>query len=473
MPSQNMLPKGKRGKTVKHAYRAQRTLLREREARLPAEGVAEEEPANFRRGAIDTAETPHSASPFAGVPGLVTSGPSGGKHPQEEKTERRYPAPKAPVEERQIQIRPQVLDDLQVEDGVRRFRAEAAAAGMRLDAYLARAIPEISRARAVLLLEGGQVTVEGKPGRSKQKLKGGEWIEIEGDPRPAPLHATPEDIPLRVVYEDEDLAVVDKPAGMMVHAGAGGDEHNRGTLVNALLHHLGAGGAGGSKEGGPGQAPGQALSQLGGALRPGIVHRLDKQTSGLIVVAKNDVTHRRLGEMFSERRLRKTYIALVHGEVKGEEGTIQLPISRDPVRRIRMTFKRADGRSAVTHWRVRERVNGPYGRFTLLEIRIETGRTHQIRVHMQALGHPVVGDFLYGAPHRIRRILPQEAAGARPKSRARAGEDEPDGLQLERNFLHAAALEFVHPRSGKPLSLHTELPEELQGLLKQLRGAQG
>ncbi len=356
---------------------------------------------------------------------------------------------------------------------------------MRLDAYLAKAIPEISRARAVLLLEGGQVTVEGKPGRAKQKLKGGEWIEIEGDPRPAPLHATPEDIPLRVVYEDEDLAVIDKPAGMMVHAGAGGDEHNRGTLVNALLHHLGAGGGGGSKEGGPGQgsgqapsqAPGQGLSQLGGALRPGIVHRLDKQTSGLIVVAKNDVTHRRLGEMFSERRLRKTYLALVHGEVKGEEGTIQLPISRDPVRRIRMTAKRADGRSAVTHWRVRERLNGPYGRFTLLEVRIETGRTHQIRVHMQALGHPVVGDFLYGAPHRIRRILPQEVAGAKSKIRARAraaeGEDEPDELELERNFLHAAALEFAHPRSGKPLSLQAELPEELQGLLKQLRGAQG
>jgi 23S rRNA pseudouridine1911/1915/1917 synthase len=249
------------------------------------------------------------------------------------------------------------------------------------------------------------------------------------------------------------LAVVDKPAGMMVHAGSGGAEHNRGTLVNALLYHFGAG---------------DKLSQVGGALRPGIVHRLDKQTSGLIVVAKNDVTHRALGEMFSERQLRKTYLALVHGEVKGEEGTIQLPISRDLMRRIRMTTKRAGGRSAVSHWKVLERVKGPYGKFTLLEVRIETGRTHQIRVHMQAIGYPVVGDFLYGAPHRIRRV---EGAGAGGKSRAAIG-DEEESLSLERNFLHAAELEFLHPRTGKSLSLEAELPEELGVLLEQLRGVE-
>ncbi len=248
------------------------------------------------------------------------------------------------------------------------------------------------------------------------------------------------------MYEDDDLAVVNKAAGMMVHAGSGAAEHNRGTLVNALLFHFGGG-----------------LSEVGGALRPGIVHRLDKQTSGLIVVAKNDGTHRALGEMFSERRLRKTYLALVHGEVKGEEGTIQLPISRDLVRRIRMTTKRAGGRSAVSHWKVLERVSGAYGKFTLLEVRIETGRTHQIRVHMQAMGHPVVGDFLYGAPHRIKRV-----DGGR--GRAAAG-DEDDSLSLERNFLHAAALEFAHPRTGKTLSLEAELPEELGVLLEQLRGA--
>jgi 23S rRNA pseudouridine1911/1915/1917 synthase len=323
---------------------------------------------------------------------------------------------------------------------------------MRLDAYLAKAIPEISRARVVLMIDGGQVTVEGKPGKAKQKLKGGEMIEVEGDPRPAPLNATPENLPLTIVYEDDDLAVVDKAAGMMVHAGSGGAEHNRGTLVNALLYHFGAA---------------DGLSSVGGALRPGIVHRLDKQTSGLIMVAKNDVTHRELGEMFSERRLRKTYLALVHGQVKGEEGTIQLPISRDLVRRIRMTTKRAGGRSAVSHWKVLERVDGPFGKFTLLEVRIETGRTHQIRVHMQAIGHPVVGDFLYGAPHRIQ---PTAVAGRGLKAQPAVSRSEVESLTLERNFLHAAELEFAHPRTGETVSLRAEMPVELTAFLEQLRG---
>jgi 23S rRNA pseudouridine1911/1915/1917 synthase len=449
MPSQNMLPKGKRRQSVKQEYRAARTVAQEREAALREAGKDVE---SLGPALYDTADfTPH-VSPFAGRPGLVTSGPNGGKHPQEEAdmSVRRYGVPRLYVEP-EIEREITVLDDLEAEDGVRSFAAEAAAAGMRLDAYLAKAIPEISRARVVLLIDGGQVTVEGKPGKAKQKLKGGEWIEIEGDPKPAPLNATPEDIPLTIVYEDDDLAVVDKPAGMMVHAGSGGAEHNRGTLVNALLYHFG------------GEAG--ELSSVGGALRPGIVHRLDKQTSGLIVVAKNDVTHRALGEMFSERQLRKTYVALVHGEVTGEEGTIQLPISRDLMRRIRMTTKRAGGRSAVSHWKVLERLTGPYGKFTLLEVRIETGRTHQIRVHMQAIGHPVVGDFLYGAPHRIRRV-----DGVKKGSTAADGEDE--SLALERNFLHAAALEFEHPRTGETLSLEAELPEELGVLLEQLRGAE-
>ncbi len=444
MPSQNMLPKGKRRQTVKHQYREQRTLAQERAAALRAAGEVEEERAT-ETGHATAAELPRS--PFAGIPGLVTSGPSGGKHPQEEQSARRYPAPKVHVEEREIQV----LDDLEAEDGVRSFAAEDAAAGMRLDAYLAKAIPEVSRARVVLMIEGGHVEVNGEPGRAKQKLKGGELIEIEGDPRPAPLHATPEDIPLTMVYEDDDLAVVDKAAGMMVHAGSGAAEHNRGTLVNALLFHFSGG-----------------LSEVGGALRPGIVHRLDKQTSGLIVVAKNDVTHRRLSEMFSERRLRKTYIALVHGDVREDEGTIQLPISRDVVRRIRMTTKRAGGRSAVSHWKVQERVQGRFGRFTLLEVRIETGRTHQIRVHMQAIGHPVVGDFLYGAP---RRMYPMEVAGAGLKSRPAASRSEEESLTLERNFLHAAELEFAHPRTGEVLTLRSDLPAELRELLEQLRRA--
>ncbi len=446
MPSQNMLPKGNRRQSVKAEYRAQRTLLQEQEAARKAAGEDAKEP---ERATYDTAELYTTPSPFANVPGLVTSGPDGGKHPSEEKSPRRYPVPKVYVEpEPEIQV----LDDLEAEDGVRSFAAEAAAAGMRLDAYLAKAIPEISRARVVLMIDGGQVVVDGKPGKAKQKLKGGELIEVEGDPRPAPLNATPEDLPLAIVYEDEDLAVVNKAAGMMVHAGSGGAEHNRGTLVNALLFHFGAA---------------AGLSSVGGALRPGIVHRLDKQTSGLIVVAKNDVTHRALGEMFSERRMRKTYLALVHGEMKGEEGTIQLPISRDLVRRIRMTTKRVGGRSAVSHWKVLERVDGPFGKFTLVEVRIETGRTHQIRVHMQAIGHAVVGDFLYGAPHRIQ---PAVAAGAGLKARPATPRSDAESLSLERNFLHAAELEFVHPRTGEELSLRAELPAELTEFLEQLRG---
>jgi 23S rRNA pseudouridine1911/1915/1917 synthase len=447
MPSQNMLPKGNRRQSVKAEYRAQRTLLQEQEAARKAAGEDSTEPV---RATYDTAEMYTTPSPFANVPGLVTSGPDGGKHPSEEKSPRRYPVPRVYVEpEPEIQV----LDDLEAEDGVRSFAAEAAAAGMRLDAYLAKAIPEISRARVVLMIDGGQVLVDGKAGKAKQKLKGGEMIEVEGDPRPAPLNATPEDLPLEIVYEDDDLAVVNKAAGMMVHAGSGGAEHNRGTLVNALLFHFGAA---------------DGLSAVGGALRPGIVHRLDKQTSGLIVVAKNDVTHRALGEMFSERRLRKTYIALVHGEMKGEEGTIQLPISRDLVRRIRMTTKRVGGRSAVSHWKVLERVDGAYGKFTLVEVRIETGRTHQIRVHMQAIGHPVVGDFLYGAPHRIQ---PAVAVGSGLKHRPAAARSDAESLSLERNFLHAAELEFVHPRSGETLSLRAKMPGELTAMLEQLRGA--
>ena len=180
-------------------------------------------------------------------------------------------------------------EDTEIEDGVRSFVADAAAAGMRLDTYLAQAIPEISRARVQLLIEAGQVRVDGAAAKGKQKMHGGEAIEIEGEPHPAPLHATPEDIPLDILYEDKYLAVVNKPAGMMVHAGAGAtdDARNRGTLVNALLYHM------------------AKLSEAGGELRPGIVHRLDKQTSGAIVVAKDDATHRRLGEMFAARRVAK------------------------------------------------------------------------------------------------------------------------------------------------------------------------
>ncbi len=319
------------------------------------------------------------------------------------------------------------------EDGIRTFTADPTAANLRLDQYLAQALPDISRARVQLLIEAGQVRVDGNPAKPRQKLHGGESIEIEGSPQPEPLHAVPEDIPLHVLHEDKYLAVINKPAGMMVHAGAGStdDDRNQGTLVNALLFHF------------------NKLSDVGGDLRPGIVHRLDKQTSGLILVAKDDSTHRKLGEMFSQRQVSKTYLALVHGHVKKDDTTVTLPIARDLIRRTRMTTRRADGRTAITHIHVLERITSPYGPFTLVEVKIETGRTHQIRVHMQSLGHPVVGDTLYGAPHIIPGL--------------------PAELQLDRNFLHAAHLSFSHPQTHKPMDIHAPLPAELETFLQAIR----
>ncbi len=320
---------------------------------------------------------------------------------------------------------------------IRTFLADPAAANLRLDQYLAQALPDISRARVQLLIEAAQVRVDGHPAKPKQKLHGGESIEIEGTPQPAPLHAVPEDIPLEILHEDQHLAVINKPAGMMVHAGAGAapvgglDTRNRGTLVNALLFHF------------------AKLSDVGGDLRPGIVHRLDKQTSGLILVAKDDSTHRKLGEMFSQRQVAKTYLALLHGHVKKDDTTVTLPIARDLIRRTRMTTRRSDGRAAVSHFHVLERITGPYGAFTLVEVRIETGRTHQIRVHAQALGHPVVGDTLYGAPHVIAGLPPE--------------------LNLTRNFLHAARLSFTHPQTHKAIDIHAPLPIELESFLEAIR----
>jgi 23S rRNA pseudouridine1911/1915/1917 synthase len=262
----------------------------------------------------------------------------------------------------------------------------------------------------------------------------GESISILGEAQLPPLRAMAEAIPLEIVYEDSDLAVINKPAGMMVHAGSGAteDARNRGTLVNALLHHLGE------------------LSSSSGPLRPGIVHRLDKQTSGLIVVAKNDGTHSRLSSMFSRRQVRKLYLALVQGNLAEDRGTVNAAISRDAVRRTRMTTKREGGRSAVSHWEVLRRIQGPYGPFTLISVRIETGRTHQIRVHMASLGHPVVGDTLYGAATALA------AAGTLPR------------LVLPRNFLHAAELEFAHPTTGERLTLVSNLPADLKSFMAQL-----
>jgi 23S rRNA pseudouridine1911/1915/1917 synthase len=329
-------------------------------------------------------------------------------------------------------------------------------AGQRLDQYLAAELPDTSRARVQQLIGEEKALVNGAPAKVSLKLRGGEEITILGDPVLPPLRAMAEDIPLDVIYEDADLAVVNKPAGMMVHAGAGAtdDERNRGTLVNALLHRFGK------------------LSEVSGELRTGIVHRLDKETSGLIVVAKNDSAHRKLGAQFAQRKVKKRYIALVHGW-PAKQGTINTAISRDAIRRTRMTTKGREGRAAVTHYEVRRQIDSPYGKLALVDVRIETGRTHQIRVHMSSIGHPVVGDALYGAPRELRptaawRASANQARGGGSAAPAMATRRTPAVLSLNRNFLHAAAIEFTHPRSSEPLSFAAPLPKELQLFLASL-----
>jgi 23S rRNA pseudouridine1911/1915/1917 synthase len=316
--------------------------------------------------------------------------------------------------------------------------------GKRLDQFLVSHLEGVSRARVQELIAAEKVLVDQASAKASLKLRGGERITVLGRAERPPLRAMAEEIPLDIRYEDDDLAIVNKPAGMMVHAGAGATEsdHNRGTLVNALLHHF------------------ASLSAVGGELRPGIVHRLDKETSGLIVVAKNDEAHSKLAAQFAQREVKKKYIALVHGWVKKDQGTITNTISRDRVHRTRMTTRHSGGREAISHYHVTRRLETAFGKFTLLEVKIDTGRTHQIRVHMSSLGHPVVGDKLYGAPRAMRR------AGEK-----RGKLDTASELSLERSFLHAAELELKHPRSGEKISLKGELPPELREFLERLEAA--
>ena len=308
-------------------------------------------------------------------------------------------------------------------------------AGQSLDQFLTAHL-DVSRARVQQLITEEKVLVNDASAKASLKLRGGERICVVGSASRPPLRAIAEEIPLDIVYEDDDLAVINKPAGMMVHAGAGAteDQRNRGTLVNALLHHF------------------ASLSAVGGEMRPGIVHRLDKETSGLIVVAKNDEAHRKLAAQFARREAKKTYIALVHGWVKKDRGTISASISRDRVRRVRMTTRGTGGREAVSHYSVLRRLDTAFGKFTLVEVKIDTGRTHQIRVHMASLGNPVVGDALYGAPREMR-------------ARRGRATDEGRAISLARNFLHAAQLEVAHPRTGKRIALQSPLPAELQAFL--------
>ena len=309
-----------------------------------------------------------------------------------------------------------------------RFVVGEEEAGQRLDRYLAERLPGMSRTRVQELIEEGHVLVQGASGKPSQRVKAGMTVEVEVLPRPA-HEARPEPIPLEILYEDEDVIVVNKPAGMTVHAGAG---TTRGTLVNALMHRFGQ------------------LSTVSGPLRPGIVHRLDKTTSGVLIVARNDAAHRQLAEQFRQRLVTKTYLALLHGRLKNDAGTILLPVARDVRQRTRMTTRRREGREARTDWRLLLRLDG----FSLIEAELRTGRTHQIRVHFSALGYPVVGDPLYGAPRQARagsQILPP----------------------LGRNFLHAARIRFQHPRHAVPVEVCAPLPAELRAYLQRLAGALG
>jgi 23S rRNA pseudouridine1911/1915/1917 synthase len=295
------------------------------------------------------------------------------------------------------------------------FQVESPDAGQRLDNWLNARLPDYSRSRIQDWIKSGHVRVNGAGSRPAYTLRGGETIDVQ----PAaltPLRAQAEAIPLTMLYEDADLVAIDKPAGMVVHAGAGVQS---GTLVNALLHRF------------------AELSGLGGALRPGIVHRLDRFTSGVLLVAKNDAAHRGLAEQFAGREVRKTYLALVQGEVKTESGRIERPIARDPVHRTRMTARLAEGRAAWSEYRVLRRFTG----FTLLEVRIGTGRTHQIRVHLASIRHPVVGDTLYGA-----------AAQA----------------ELGRYFLHAHRIGFRQPATGEAIEVMSPMPPELEAWLARL-----
>jgi len=278
-------------------------------------------------------------------------------------------------------------------------------------------LPQYSRARLQGWIEQGRVLVNGSPERRSFLLKGAERIDVEPGEL-TPLRATPEDLPLEVLYEDADVIAINKPAGMVVHTGAG--QHS-GTLVNAVLHRFGK------------------LSSVGGDLRPGIVHRLDRFTSGVILIARNDAAHRHLAAQFASREVEKIYLALVHGRVKNDQGRITTPIARDPVHRTRMTARLARGRQASTSYQVLKRFDG----FTFLEVKIGTGRTHQIRVHLASIGHPVVGDKLYGAP--------ASASG--------------------RYFLHARQITFTSPSSGKRITLAAPLPRDLEDYLASVQAA--
>ena len=288
--------------------------------------------------------------------------------------------------------------------------------GARLDAFLARTVDDLTRSAAAKAIEEGRVLVSGKVPSKSLKLTGNETIEFTPE-EPAPIDAVPQDIPLDVVYEDDDVIVVNKPSGLVVHPAPG---HPDGTLVNALLFHCGA-----------------SLSGVGGALRPGIVHRIDRDTSGLIIAAKNDYAHQFLSAQLADHTLARTYECIVVGNLREDSGTVDAPIARDSRDRKRMAVV-SGGRRAVTHWTVLARYPG----YTHVQCRLETGRTHQIRVHMAYLGHPILGDTVYGAKKPVPGLTGQ--------------------------CLHAVGLQFIHPRTKELVSLSCPLPGEFTAALRKI-----
>ncbi len=310
-----------------------------------------------------------------------------------------------------------------------RFTVLPEEGSVRLDLYLSGKEPELSRAQIQKAISEGRVRVNDRPAKAGRKVKAADSVAIS-IPAAQPSGVTPEAIPLTILYEDASLLVIDKPAGMVVHPAAG---HQGGTLVNALLHHC------------------RDLSGIGGVLRPGIVHRLDKDTSGLLVAAKSDAAHRGLAGQFKRHEVAKTYQSLVYGDPKTDGGRIEAAIGRHPTDRKRMSTQSRRGRSAVSDWHVRER----FGCAALLEVDIKTGRTHQIRVHLTALGHPVVGDRVYGGAGRIRSVGEAEV-----RARMKA---------MERQALHAWRLGFTHPLTGEAMRFTSPLPEDMASLCDFLR----
>lgn len=313
------------------------------------------------------------------------------------------------------------------------FEIGRADSGQRLDVFLAQKETGLSRSQVKHVVEEGDVLVNGLAPKVSQKLKEGDVVELTLKPAKEAF-AVAQDIPVDIVYEDEAVIVVNKPAGMVVHPAAGNPDQ---TLVNALLFHC------------------KSLSGIGGVVRPGIVHRLDKGTSGLMVAAKTDAAHRSLAAQFEKHEVHKTYQALVWGDVKGNAGEIFLPVGRHATDRKKMSTKSRHGKEALTLWKVRER----YGIATLIDVEIKTGRTHQIRVHLSSRGYGVIGDSIYGGSEKMRDIKNAELKGALKK--------------LNRQALHAAKLSFLHPVTGQRVIFAADMPEDMQKLCQALRNFAG